>query len=336
MLKWCLFGALVLVFAVPDADARRRKKRRGSATWSIKKKAKEHFKNGRKLFRKKRYVQAVVEFKKAYALRKHPAIQFNIAMSYAFVQESIAAARHTRIYLKAAKGKARALPKVLLIVLHQTGVLTISTPDPKAEIFVDGRRVGKGKAEVIVMIGNHSVDIRLGKRIAMQRNIVIKPREERVWEIKEIPREASGPRRIVGVRRIVHPPSGTRPAVDVSNPAPGNSPKSKKLHVGWFVTTAALAIATVGAGLGVDKGLTKPTFKDYDSGGSVDRDLYNKVIAYRNTAISLFAAGGALGIAAVVIAIFTKWKKRERAKSAITIAPVIGPSSIGLTLRWDP
>jgi hypothetical protein len=339
MSKWCLFGALVallLVFACPDADARRRrrKKRRKPAKVTAKSKAKKHFKKGQRLFRKKKYAEAIVHFKAAYALRKHPAIQFNIAMSYAYRNNTLAAARHIRIYLRVAKNKAKSLPNALLMILYQTGVLIINTPDPTAEIFVDGLPVGKGKAEIDVMIGKHSVEIRLGKRIAARRTVHVKPREERLWDLKEIPREAPRPRQIVH-RRVARPPPVARRGVVIPKPAPQVLKGRKKIHLGWFVTTAALAVAAVGAGVGIDQGVTAPAFREYESGGNTDRDLYSKVITYRNITISLYAVAGTLGISAIIIALYTQWKKRERTHSAITLAPAVGPGNIGFSLRWN-
>ncbi len=333
MCKSCLFGALVLMFACPDADARRRGRSPNNLT--VKQKAKKHFKKGQKLFRKKKYAQAIVEFKQAYALRKHPAIQFNLAMSYASVNDTLNAARHIRIYLRTTKKKSKILPRSLRVVQDQTGILIVNTTNPSAKIFVDGALVGKGMVNIVVMIGDHPVDIRLGKRFAARKTIAIKPRQTRVWDVQESLLETPRPRRIITPGRNGHPPLTARRPGAGPEPAPKDSTKHKKLPIRWFVTTAAVAVAAVVAGVGIDQGLTVPLFREYERGGTTDRDLYNKVIAYRNVTISLYAAAGALGIAAAVIALYTKWKKRERAKSAVTILPVLGPRNIAFTLRWE-
>jgi hypothetical protein len=336
MIKQFLVFLLIFVVFCPDVDARRRRRRRRrkpkvTAVMKAKRQAKKHFKQGQRLFKRQKYVMAIMEFKKAFALRKHPAIQFNIALSYAYLNNTLAAARHSRLYLKLAKDKARQLPAVLQAVLLQTGVLIINTPDPEAEIFVDGLPVGKGNASVIVKVGKHSVDIRLGERIAARKTIEIKPREERVWDLKEIPREAPRPRRITPVPGMVRPPPMRRAIPEAI--APIDTFGRKKVHLAWFIMTASLAVAAVAAGVTIDFAVTRPAFKEYEDGGQIDEALYQKVINYRNTTIALYAAGGVAGFSAIILAIYTRWRKKER--STMLLTPMVGPESLGFSLRWD-
>lgn len=339
MLKQCLMFLLIFVVFCPEVDARRRRRRRRkrkprvTAVMKAKLQAKKHFKQGQLLFKRHKYAQAIVEFKKAFAIRKHPAIQFNIALSYAYMSNTIAAARHSRLYLKLAKNKARQLPNVLQFVLLQTGVLIINTPDPKAEIFVDGLPAGKGKANVTVKVGKHSVDIRIGERIAARKTIEIKPREERVWDLKEIPREAPRPRRITPLRRVVRPPPERRVVPKVTEPV--DTKGHKKLHLRWFVIASSVLVAAMATGVTLDFAVTRPTFKKYEDGGQTDESLYSKIISYRNTTIALYAVGAVAGVSAIVLAIYTRWRKKERASPAVTLTPAVGPGNLGFSLRWD-
>lgn len=326
---------LIFVVFCPDVDARRRRRRRKkprvTAVMKVKRQAKKHFKQGQRLFKKHKYAQAIVEFKKAFALRKHPAIQFNIALSYAYLNDTIAAARHSRLYLRIAKNRARQLPSVLQLALLQTGVLIINTPDPNAEIFVDGLLVGKGNANITVKVGKHSVDIRIGERIAARKTIEIKPREERVWDLKEIPREAPRPRLIQP--RVVRPPPVRR--VITKAIAPIDTYGRKRVHYKWFIVTVSIAVAAAAAGVAIDFAVTRPAFKKYEDGGQSDEALYEKIINYRNITIALYAGGAVAGVSAIVLAIYTRWRKKERSKPAVSLTPIVGPGNIGFSLRWD-
>lgn len=338
-MKRLILAMLVLAVAWPaDVSARRRKRRRRRRAKTVKvekqltgkEKARLQFRTGQSLFRRKKYGQAVEAFEEAYKSWKHKVIEFNIALCYAFLGQKLKAAEFLRKYLSGAKGLERKLPPILVGVYNGTGVLVVNTPDPKAEIFVDGMLVGRGKADVILEIGKRAVDIRLGDRIAARKTIEVVPREERMWDLKEIPKPPTTPQvpqpRVAETRESTTAPTPTPPTTITVRR------RAKGVHWAYFTAAVGLALAGAAAGVVMDMQVRKAR-EDYDTTGNPDS--WDRAAMFTKVTVSMWAVTGAAGITAAVLAIFTRWRKYERVTARVSMTPTVAPGMIGLSMEWQ-
>jgi len=292
--------------------------------------AKRLYRLGKRYFRQKKYAKAVDAFKKAYRFRKHPLILYNTALVLALQDKKLDAAMNLRKYRTLKKGRLPRLPKQLQEALDDTGVLKITTPDPAAAIFVDGQEVGKGSAEITALVGRRAVDIVVQSRIVARRIIDLQPDSVKVWELLEMPQAPVDPRR----RRIrprermppaIRPVNGPKPPVTV-RPAP-----RKKLHWAVFSAATGVAVAAVGAAVGLS--LTIQKINDDCRAAPCTTAESDRGFALQRATNALWGVAGGAAVAAAVLIFFTRWKKTE--KSSVSVVPIVGPGNVGLTLTWE-
>lgn len=320
---------LLLVLLCPEAEARPRKRSTGTADKSAAKAlARKHFKLGKQLFGRQKYSEAIAEFKIAYRIRRHPVILYNIAVTYAYQGNIVGAAETARYYLNSTKAKEQTLPRIVRSALTQTGVIIVKTSNPAAEILVDGFPKGKGRAEVTVKTGSHAVKIRLGPRVIARETIQVRPREVRVWDLKEIRGADPPPRR---VRRAPPPRPDPRP---VTKPTAEPKRARGKLHWAYFTAALGLTVGAIAAGVAVDLQARK-AYAEYEDGHRTSKNLYDRTIRLRNITIGLYAVAAGAGIAGLVLAFYTRWRKREQSKPGVSVMPTTGPGNIGFGLRWE-
>ncbi len=287
-----------------------------------KRKAKKAFRLGRRLFRRRRYTQAVEAFERAYRFWPRREIQFNIAYSYAKLGEWVKAVTHLRAFLKeAAPAEKRRLPKLLREAQGKVGVLVVRMPDDRAEIFIDGRLAGKGHVEMVVEPGERVVEIRLEDKTVSRKNIDVLAGTEKVWELTEMPQPALPrpvvrpvPRPLVVVRR-------PRPVPVVEHPKTGKK-SLQRLHWAYFVGAAAAAL---GAGVGVTVlGIkTQKLRKDYEQHPS--ESLMNEGNRYKLLTNVMIGVTAGLAATAGVLALFTKWKKTSGTERQAHLTPALLP-----------
>jgi hypothetical protein len=292
--------------------------------------ARKYFKLGKRLFKQKKYNKAIVQFKKAQKLWKHRVIQFNIALSYAFLGKKIEAAKHLKQYLKGASAAERNLPDILLKVQQETGTLIIQVPDPTAAIYVDGQFVGNGRVELILPVGKHGADIRVGKVVVANRTIVVPPAGEKVWELAEVPRPTRPIRPTRRTRRV-----GWRPGPEPPTPTPTPAPRGLgRLHWAYFATAVVLTAGALGTGLAMYF-QTEDVRDKYNDGGKTDSSLRKKGIRYYNITNAMWGVTGGMAATAIVLGIFTRWRKKPETEKGVSVMPGLSPGSVGLTLRLD-
>jgi hypothetical protein len=75
-------------------------------------------------------------------------------------------------------------------------------------------------------------------------------------------------------------------------------------------------------------------FKDvYRIGGYVDTDLRDEGKMYQNITNGMWGVAAGAAVAAGVLAIFTRWRRREK-PARVSAAPLIGPGTAGFTFTW--
>lgn len=291
------------LFCAPRAFADEKSRPKGTVFFEI----------GRKFFAEEKYDKAIDAYKKAYKLLKHRSVLYNIALAYAFKRNVIKAGVYARKYLRKARGRERRLPSILRRIMRRTGVLIVEAPDPKATIDVDGRQVGRGRIEIVTTAGKHSVDILLGDRRLARKRVSVPRRGRALWKV---PKTGQFPR--------------PRPPPRPTDRGQGSS--RQRLHWVYFTVATAVAAAAVGTAVGLTV-KTEQVYDDFVKTNRTDRSLRNqgkKFEAARN-ALWGVAAGAIAGGA--VLAVFTRWSRREAEKIPVSVLPSVAPDRYGLTLR---
>lgn len=295
--------------------------------------AKKYFKLGKSYFGQRKYKQAIEAFEKARTYADHPVIDFNVALAHAFSGKTIAAARYLRKYLKKMPQAEKNLPSILKKVKQQTGVLVVQFPDPKAEIYVDGRLVGRGRVEAILKPGQKTVAIKLGGKTVAAKTVVIPAGGEKTWELTRVPTPDTRPRPTPPVPRVA------RATRDVPSP-PSPTPSVKKrgrslrtLHWAYFTVAATVAVAALGTAAGL-AAKTKQIHDDYLA-DRTKASLRDKGIKYERITNAMWGVGAGIGAAAAVLIFFTRWRSPEKPTSSASLTPTLGPGQVGLSFQFE-
>lgn len=281
--------------------------------------AKQLFQRGKKHYVRGHYRKSIQAFLKAYHHWRHPAVQYNIALAYARLGEPVPTIRHLRRYLRAVP-KAQRLPELLRRMQRQVGVLVVQVPDPRATIYVDGKLMGHDRIEWVARPRLITVQIRLNERVMESRAIRLEAGQETVWHLTgwhggAVPRWSA-----LGGR------SGQR--------APGSeaarSPRWRRLHWVWFATAGSIAFAAaVGATAMSVK--TRETYEAYRE-DRTNQILVDQGTRYQLTANILWGVTAASATAAVLLAVFTRWKRHPEDRT-LALTPLLGPGALGVHVR---
>jgi tetratricopeptide (TPR) repeat protein len=294
---------MVLLLGTTVAVAQKKRRPEGTVFFEI----------GRKFFAEEKYDEAIAAYKKAYKLLKHRSVLFNIALAYGFKRDWVQAGAYARKYLKKARGRERRLPSILKKAVRRTGVLIVETPNPKAAIHVDGRKVGRGRIEIVTRAGKHTVEILLGDRRLTRKQVKVPRRGRTTWKVP-----------------ITGPDPQPRPTPRPHPPT--KSPSRKKLHWVYFTVAAVVAAAAVGSAVYLTI-KTEQIYEDFVNTNRTDRSLRNQGRTYEASRNGLWGVAGGAIAGAVVLAVFTRWSRREKEKETISIRPTVAPDRYGLTLR---
>jgi hypothetical protein len=129
--------------------------------------AQEAYRHALELFDAGRYAEALVDFKRAYALAPAFRILYNLGLCHAALGDSLAAVEAFSGYLR--QGGARIdsprraqVDAEIARLSKQLAWLTLEVVEPGAELSVDGAVVGKGPLtrELRLNAGRHAVEVR--------------------------------------------------------------------------------------------------------------------------------------------------------------------------------
>jgi uncharacterized protein YifE (UPF0438 family) len=134
--------------------------------------ARQRFQEGVRYFDQKQYDKARVAFMQAYALKRHPAVLLNLAMSELKSNREAEAAEHFAAFLRehatateqerliAEDGLAASKAKILEI--------TVAVDEPGADIFVDGQQRGRSPliGPLYLAPGPHRVEAHKDDKVA--------------------------------------------------------------------------------------------------------------------------------------------------------------------------
>ena len=141
--------------------------------------ARKLFQSGRELYQQARYREAIDEFERAYALKPHGAIQFNIAQCLEKLGELPGAIERYKRYLaEVPKAEDRATVQLVIANLERRLLesrpqpLEVRSAPPGAEVLIDGERRGITPLRVEVKPGPHQLELGLPQHVPARREVV--------------------------------------------------------------------------------------------------------------------------------------------------------------------
>lgn len=248
--------------------------------------ARRLFQTGRELYQQARYREAIAEFERAYALKPHGAIQFNIAQCFEKLGDLSSAIESYKRYL-AEVPKAEDRATVLLVIgnLEQRQRestpqrLTVRSAPAGATVAVDGEPRGTTPLDLEVKPGRHALELSLPKYLTATREV------STGWE----------------------KPTEVDIILELAPPAPTiwNRPRLWT----WVALGSAAAIGATGAYFGyqsmrADEELRNPPDQDPTRPRSVVDPLHQRAIRSAVIANILFGGAALVGAGGVTLFFF--------------------------------
>ncbi|MBW2731346.1 MAG: PEGA domain-containing protein [Deltaproteobacteria bacterium] len=239
-LRW----TLILVVALIASSAHAGKKHEAARA----------FKQGKRLFKKRSYVQAITAFTKAYKLRPHFFVQCSIARCYENMNDFIQSAAHYRRCLNEGAAKAKMAERVresLEGVERRVATLEIKSHGGGGTIFVDGKKAGMAPGTISINPGRHAIEVRREGATPARASV-----ESSLGGSMSI---TLSPKKIVQAVRtkvVMMPQPASRPQTF--------EPRRRGLHQAWF-WGAVGATVVFGAVVGIFGAQTVGLRDDYES-----------------------------------------------------------------------
>jgi len=308
---------------------------RAAVSTSVKVRVIKLAQQGKRAFLAKKYDEALGHWRKAYSLWPKPQLLYNIALAYEQAGKPAEAMTFLRVFFAEAQTQpqkpallkgARKLERSLV---PRVSVLGLSG-HTGAQVLVDGKRAGTLPTEVVLLPGAHRLELRAPGRITVTRSLTLTAGRTTLLHVPLHPepdRPALRPR----PRIQTHPHSG--PGLD---PGLGTSPtpsgRRSGLHMVYTLTAAGIALALAGTAVGTGL-LAVQRYDDFQTNPTLSSRARVKTL--QDATNSLWALAGAAGVAAVVLAIFTRWRTGPEAPPRPTkkVDLTLGPGGMGVALR---
>jgi len=289
-------------------------------------KAKEYFRRAQLLFNGGKYTLAVREFESAYALWKHPNIEFNLAVVYALLGNYVASVRFQNLLRQHAPDKLLQLPAEAKAAQQKVGTVVVSAQNPNAVIYVNGDKVGRRHVKVVVLVGRAVLEVRLGSRVVASKAVQVHPGQQTVYEFASLK-----------VSHKVGRTGGTGNGTSLGSGSAGGPSSGhrswQRLHWAYFASTLAVAVG-LAAGATWSSIHSKKLYDDYMDDRS-NAQLRSDGITSVRTSNILWGVAGGVGAAAVILAVFTRWRNHsEQVGSTQSVVPLIYPGGAGVSFSW--
>lgn len=248
------------------------------------------FQTGRSLFDEGAYLEAAEAFKRAYRFVSHPAVLANIGFCYRAAGDHPRAVEFFREYLREPNPKTPKKNAEIRAYLKETrskvGDLQITCSPVRCEITVDTVSRGLAPATIVLLAGDHSVDV-----------ASIDGEEVRHYEVT-IP---AGGKLELDVNLMNQSPPKALPTVK-SPPLETSKEPPRRLRAPFWI---AAGTTVIGAGAAaVLGGLSNKTLDDFKNTGSTDTALKTRgenLTLGANIAIGVTAAAAAAAIVFAVV-----------------------------------
>ncbi len=270
--------------------------------------AQSHFARGEELFKAGEFAEAAAAFTLAYNTLPHFAVLANIGLSYERSGDYPRAVEYLRKYTKALgeRGETNAAIDALLAdTVARVGELAVTVEgySEDCKIYVDGLKAGASPAHVIVVPGEHRVQLMHGGTVVAENQLSVVAGEIRHFTIAE-----SGP-------EIVIPKTSPVLTDDITT-VPRQSEK-------WRAPFRVSVGLTIGTGI-VAGGLWAMTLGTKYKFDNIENYDEKKAVGRRGERLQV-AAGvvtGVAGAAALMVGIIGALRKSSREKNRDTAVSV--------------
>jgi hypothetical protein len=283
-----------------------------SAQPSSEEEARVHFQRGVELFHEGRFEQASVAFERAYKLRPHYKILFNVAQVENELGHYAAALEAYTRYLaeggmEVPEARLKAVKAEVKRLNALVGMVVVSCDIPGATVYVDGRKQGEVplSGPVFVDLGDHEVRLTKGT--------------DELHE--EIVRVGGGEKVTVEVKAA-------------EDAQPGSTVEDEEERVWTWVAFSVGGAAAIGAGItGGLAASKKSSLEDSCADGVCYGDDRGELDATRAlaTATDVLIAVAAVGVVAGVVLFFVEPRSRDEQK-AVVVAPMMSTDMAGVAL----
>ncbi len=261
------------------------------------------FKTGQSLFEEGAYLEAAEAFKRAYRFVSHPAVLANIGFCYRAAGDHPRAVEFFRKYLREPSPQTPKKNAEIRAYLKKTkskvGDLEVTCSEARCEVTVDNVSRGLAPATIVLLAGEHSVDVAKIDGEQVRRYEVIVPAGGRLELDVNLSSSQSSPEEL-SAKKL---------------PPLGPSKEPLRLRAPFWIATG-MTVAGAGA-VAVLGGLSNKVLDDFESGGSTDTALKERgenLTLGANLAIGVTAASAA----AAVIFAFVDLKRDPNEDKSLT------------------
>jgi hypothetical protein len=306
-------------------------------------KAKEHFFKAKTLFEEGALEKAIVEFNASYEFNPVPMVIFNIAVCYDKLTRFAEAITYYKKFLDAGKGAPADMveeAKTRVPELEKfTGSVKLKTGVSGAEVSVDGKAVGMtplgafyveaGEHELVLKKEGFDDARKKFKVVSGEETILVVEMKKAVpgkVETAEAPPLPAGQTGKPAEAKPSEKPSGTQGGM-----AKGGIKKLPSAAPFWTMLslTAALGLtAAVTGGLALKKDRQVSEMHVSDPGWQDLRDESHRLAL---TTDILLGVGASAAVTAIVLAVFTDFRKEKKARVSIGLSPAGSAWLIGLS-----
>lgn len=315
MKRLCIIGALAAVLAGTSALAD----------------ARQHFLAGQDYYSQGRYQKAIEEFDEAYRLDPRPLLLYNIAQTWEKLGDLEKAIEFLKKYLDAdptIENRTTLLNKLATMEerLSKTGV-EIKCAEADAQVFVDGKEVGKTPLPTTVKLsaGTHKLQVSKKGFADFKLSVAITSGQTLPVDVELEPGQSGPP----PAAKPEEKPAGDK-AAGGQKPGDGKKKVEALDVVPWAI--AGVGVVAVGVGWGALGSVAKNKQpSDPDADPAAQDDAHKMAIVADAVGIAgavIAAAGATWGVIRIV-----KKKKGESAEppaARVSFAPVVGEGTGGV------
>lgn len=262
------------------------------------KEASSAFAEASKLYKERRYVNAIEAFERAYELRPHFMVQCSIARCHENLSNVVKAARHYQRCLDEGAAKAKMAVKVQASLQAAEARITwlkVGSPGKGGTIHVDGEQAGAAPGRVPLNPGKHVIEVR--REGARPDSTTVQTLGGEQLDITLTPQD-------------LVTPDPQREVVAKPEPPPKRAPSRRRLPQYWFwgAAGATVVLAVVGTVLGVQTlGLRSDYEADPTEGG------YNDFVSRRLATNLVWAATALAAGGSTLLFFYTDfgWMKKD-------------------------
>jgi hypothetical protein len=309
--------------------------------------AKKHFTTGVKLYKSDDFTGALAEFLKAYELKPHYAVLYNIASCQKNLEYYAEALVNFELYLDEGgdeiKAKRRAeVEEDIDTIIDLLSQVTLTCNVAGATITINGKEYGNTPhmGPLFVDAGEHVISVSRDGYADWEKDIILSRGEKASFDVylEPLATDPVSPEPVEGEPEPepdVEPDHPELAPSSVEGPVEGEpEPAKKKLGPAAFYAVMAVTIGALGLSAATGAAVLKRRNDFYDMDFN-DRNLDSHMKITKGLALAtdvLWGVAGAGVITMIILGVKTNFKK-EKEEHSFLLAPTVGPDGAGLVLE---